>query len=283
MDDDVQPMSKQPLPPIVSAEHLTDRQDIVFCDVRWYLDRTPGRQKYNEGHIPGAIFVDLDEHLATLPRKSQGRHPMPAAASFAASMGALGISHNTAVVAYDDSGGMSAGRLVWMLRIVGHDAALLDGGLQAWPTQLDTFPTVREAVDHPIREWPHELFANADAAGRAGETPDETLVDARSPDRFSGENEPVDPQAGHIPGAINLPFAANLAESGYFRSPEQLRAQFENAGCAAGQATVMYCGSGVSACHNLLAFEHAGLGKARLYAGSWSQWSNSDDRPVATD
>ena len=132
MDDDVQPMTGKPFPPIVSLEEVRDLEGVIFCDVRWYLDRTPGRQKYNEGHIPGAIFVDLDEHLATLPRKSQGRHPLPAAASFAASMGALGISHRDPVVAYDDSGGMSAGRLVWMLRLVGHNAALLDGGLNAW-------------------------------------------------------------------------------------------------------------------------------------------------------
>lgn len=276
-------MNTNRLPPIVSLEQLSNRQDAVFCDVRWYLDRTPGRQKYNEGHIPGAIFVDLDEHLATLPRKSEGRHPMPAAASFASSMGSLGISHKTPVVAYDDSGGMSAGRLVWMLRIVGHDAALLDGGLQAWTGELETHSSVREAVDHPIREWPQELFADADAAELAGQTSGETLVDSRSPDRFSGEYEPVDPQAGHIPGATNLPFANNLAANGYFQSPDELRERFERAGCGSEQSTVMYCGSGVSACHNLLAFEHAGLGKARLYAGSWSQWSNSDDRPVETN
>jgi len=274
-------MSIHSLPPIVSLEELENHKDAVFCDVRWYLDRTPGREKYNEGHIPGAIFVDLDEHLATLPRKSQGRHPMPAAASFAASMGSLGISHTTPVVAYDDSGGMSASRLVWMLRIVGHNAGLLDGGLKAWTSDLETFPNVRKAVDHPIREWPQELFADADAAAVAGQKTDQTLVDSRSPDRFSGEYEPVDPQAGHIPGATNLPFANNLTSNGYFQSPGELRERFEGAGCGSEQSTVMYCGSGVSACHNLLAFEHAGLGKARLYAGSWSQWSNSDGRPVS--
>ena len=275
-------MTTQSLSPIVTAEEIANRSDIVVCDVRWYLDRTPGRQKYNEGHIPGSIFVDLDEHLATLPSKSEGRHPMPAAASFAASLGSLGISHEDPVVAYDDSGGMSAGRLVWMLRVLGHDAALLNGGLQAWTGDLDTFPYVREAVDHPIREWPTRMFVDADAAAQAGDDPSQVLIDSRNPDRFSGENEPVDPRAGHIPGAINLPFAQNLAPDGFFESPEQLRQRFENAGCIGESATVMYCGSGVSACHNLLAFEQAGLGKARLYAGSWSQWSNSEDRPVET-
>ena len=275
-------MTTQLLPPIVTFEELAGRTDVVLCDVRWYLDRTPGRNKYNEGHIPGSIFVDLDEHLATLPRKSEGRHPLPAAASFAASLGSLGISHEDPVVAYDDSGGMSAGRLVWMLRVLGHDAALLDGGLQGWTGELETLPRVRDAVDHPIREWPTELFADADAAALAGNDPSHVLIDARSPDRFSGENEPVDPKAGHIPGAINLPFSQNLSPDGFFESPEQLRQRFENAGCTEGSATVMYCGSGVSACNNLLAFEHAGLGKALLYAGSWSQWSNGADRPVET-
>ena len=275
-------MTTQLLPPIVTFEELAGRTDVVLCDVRWYLDRTPGRNKYNEGHIPGSIFVDLDEHLATLPRKSEGRHPLPAAASFAASLGSLGISHEDPVVAYDDSGGMSAGRLVWMLRVLGHDAALLDGGLQGWTGELETLPRVRDAVDHPIREWPTELFADADAAALAGNDPSQVLIDARSPDRFSGENEPVDPKAGHIPGAINLPFSQNLSPDGFFESPEQLRQRFENAGCTEGSATVMYCGSGVSACNNLLAFEHAGLGKALLYAGSWSQWSNGADRPVET-
>lgn len=275
-------MTTQLLPPIVTVEELAGRTDVVLCDVRWYLDRTPGRNKYNEGHIPGSIFVDLDEHLATLPRKSEGRHPLPAAASFAASLGSLGISHEDPVVAYDDSGGMSAGRLVWMLRVLGHDAALLDGGLQGWTGELETLPRVRDAVDHPIREWPTELFADADAAALAGNDPSQVLIDARSPDRFSGENEPVDPKAGHIPGAINLPFSQNLSPDGFFESPEQLRQRFENAGCTEGSATVMYCGSGVSACNNLLAFEHAGLGKALLYAGSWSQWSNGADRPVET-
>ena len=275
-------MTTQLLPPIVTVEELAGRTDVVLCDVRWYLDRTPGRNKYNEGHIPGSIFVDLDEHLATLPRKSEGRHPLPAAASFAASLGSLGISHEDPVVAYDDSGGMSAGRLVWMLRVLGHDAALLDGGLQGWTGELETLSRVRDAVDHPIREWPTELFADADAAALAGNDPSKVLIDARSPDRFSGENEPVDPKAGHIPGAINLPFSQNLSPDGFFESPEQLRQRFENAGCTEGSATVMYCGSGVSACNNLLAFEHAGLGKALLYAGSWSQWSNGADRPVET-
>ncbi len=282
MDDDVRPMSERVLPPIVTIDDIAHHDDIIFCDVRWYLDRTPGRQKFNEGHIPGAIFVDLDEHLATLPQKTQGRHPMPAAASFAASMGALGISHHDRVVAYDDSGGMSAGRLVWMLRVLGHRAALLDGGLHAWSGALETGSSHRQAVDHPIRPWPAELLVNADEAAAAGTNPNRILIDSRSPDRYFGENEPVDPRAGHIPGAINLPFGDNLTDNGFFRSSHELRAHFTKAGLAEGDVPVMYCGSGVSACNNLLAFEYAGLGHALLYPGSWSQWSNDNDRPVET-
>jgi thiosulfate/3-mercaptopyruvate sulfurtransferase len=282
MDDDVRPMSERELPPIVTIDSIAHDDDIIFCDVRWYLDRTPGRQKFNEGHLPGAIFVDLDEHLATLPQKTQGRHPMPAAASFAASMGALGISHQDRVVAYDDSGGMSAGRLVWMLRILGQQAALLDGGLHAWSGDLEAGPRDRQAVDHPIRPWPPRLLVDADEAAVAGTDPKRVLIDSRNPDRYFGDNEPVDPQAGHIPGAINLPFGDNLTGDGWFRTPQQLRAHFEEAGLVDGDVPVMYCGSGVSACNNLLAFEHAGLGQAVLYAGSWSQWSNDQDRPVET-
>jgi thiosulfate/3-mercaptopyruvate sulfurtransferase len=282
MDDDVRPMSERELPPIVTIDNIAHDEDIIFCDVRWYLDRTPGRQKFNEGHIPGAIFVDLDEHLATLPQKTRGRHPMPAAASFAASMGALGIGHHDRVVAYDDSGGMSAGRLVWMLRILGQQAALLDGGVNAWSGDLETGPHDRRAVDHPIRPWPLRLLADADEAAVAGTDPNRVLVDSRNPDRYFGENEPVDPQAGHIPGAINLPFGGNLTDNGSFHTPQQLRERFEQAGLGDGDVPVMYCGSGVSACNNLLAFEHAGLGQAVLYAGSWSQWSNDQDRPVET-
>ena len=281
MDDDVRPMSEQ-LSPIVAVDDVAQRDDIIFCDVRWYLDRTPGRRKFHEGHIPGAIFVDLDEHLATLPQKTRGRHPMPAAASFAASMGALGIGHHDPVVAYDDSGGMSAGRLVWMLRILGHQAALLDGGLGAWPGELEIGPRDRQGVDHPIRPWPNQLLADTDEAAEAGMNSDRVLIDSRSPDRYFGDNEPVDPQAGHIPGAINLPFGDNLTNDGRFCPPDELRARFEKAGLAEGDVPVMYCGSGVSACHNLLAFEHAGLGQALLYPGSWSQWSNDNDRPVET-
>ena len=270
-----------PLPPIVAPEAIDDRDDIVLCDVRWYLDRRPGHVPYSEAHIPGAIYVDLDEHLAFHPMKSQGRHPMPAAASFAASLSTLGIGPDDTVVAYDDQNGMSAGRLVWMLRITGHDAALLDGGLQGWPGQFESGHRRRRPVFHPIRPWPEDLMVDIDAASEAGASDRTVLADSRAPERYRGDEEPVDPRAGHIPGAINLPFGANIGEDGRFLSPEDLRARFEGAGISEAAETVFYCGSGVSACNNLLAFEHAGLGRAKLFPGSWSQWAHDVDRPVS--
>jgi len=270
------------LDPIVGPEVLRTRSDIVVADVRWYLDRRPGRAAYQEGHIPRAIYVDLDEHLAFLPMKSQGRHPIPTPASFATSLGSLGIGPDDTVVAYDDQHGMSAGRLVWMLRITGHDAALLDGGLQGWPFELATGEERRRSVFHPIRPWPDQLLVDADTAGAAGGDPHVVLVDARAPERYRGDTEPVDPKAGHIPGAVNLPFGGNIGPDGRFLDPADLRARFASAGITSADDAIVYCGSGVSACNNLLAMEQAGLGRARLYGGSWSQWSNDPDRPVAT-
>jgi thiosulfate/3-mercaptopyruvate sulfurtransferase len=270
------------LPPVIGAEVLIDRPDIILCDVRWYLDRTPGRDAYFSGHIPGAIYVDLDEHLATLPTISGGRHPMPAAASFALSMGSLGIKESDTVVAYDDTNGMSAGRLVWMLRILGCDAALLDGGIKRYPHQLETGNFRRLSVFRPIIEWPPEFLATADDAGAAGSNKVDVLVDSRASDRFFGENEPVDPKAGHIPGAVNAPFGDNTSDDGKFFLPAELYSRFAELGVSDQNSTVVYCGSGISACNNLLAIEYAGLGKARLYAGSWSQWSRDEQRPIAT-
>ena len=283
MDDNVQPMTCNPLlPPIIGAEVLIDRPDIILCDVRWYLDRTPGRDAYFSGHIPGAIYVDLDEHLATLPTISGGRHPMPAAASFAISMGSLGIKESDTVVAYDDTNGMSAGRLVWMLRILGWDAALLDGGIKGYPHQLETGNFRRLSVFRPIVQWPSEFLATADDAAAAGSNKVDVLVDSRTSDRFFGENEPVDPKAGHIPGALNAPFGDNTNDDGKFFLPSELYSRFAKIGVSDQNNTVVYCGSGVSACNNLLAIEYAGLGKARLYAGSWSQWSRDEQRLIET-
>jgi thiosulfate/3-mercaptopyruvate sulfurtransferase len=266
------------LGPIVDAGDL-GRLDAVLCDVRWYLDGRSGRGAYEAGHLPGAVFVDLDRDLTAPPSTTQGRHPLPTAEAFAAALGALGVGPDDAVVAYDDSGGMSAGRLVWMLRVLGQPAALLDGGIGAWDGPLEAGSATRPPVECPVRPWPDGAFAGIEevAAAAAGGI----VLDARAPERYRGEVEPVDPRAGHVPGARNAPFAANLGDGGRFRSPDDLRAHYEELGVGEAAGVVAYCGSGVSACHDLLAMEHAGLGRGRLYVGSWSQWS-ATGRPAAT-
>ena len=260
------------------ADRSTDCGDTVLCDVRWYLDGRSGLEAYESGHLPGAVFVDLDEDLTGPPGPEEGRHPLPSAAAFARSMGELGIGPDDTVVAYDDSGGMSAGRLVWMLRVLGQQAALLDGGVAAWDGPLEARSTVRTPVDVAVRPWPDRAFVDIDEVAAGAD--DRVLLDARAPERFRGEVEPVDPRAGHVPGALNAPFTANLAD-GRFRPADELAEGYRALGVRDGADVVVYCGSGVSACHDLLAMEHAGLGRGRLYVGSWSQWSHTD-RPAAT-
>ena len=272
------------LPPIITPDELNELQadrNVVICDVRWYMDNRSGQEAYLEGHLPGAIFVDLDEHLTAPPRPSAGRHPLPAAASLATGLGALGISADDVVVAYDDAAGMSAGRLAWMLRILGQPAALLDGGIQLWPGDLEQVINRRPSVFCPIRPWPTDCLASADETELAAQR-GERVLDARAAERFRGDVEPIDRKAGHIPGAVNHPFSTNLDDSGRFLSSDELRSRYEATGVTESTSTIVYCGSGVSACHNLLAMERAGLTQARLYPGSWSQWSRDDSRSVAT-
>lgn len=275
------------LPPIVSAEWLAERlatntaesSRIRVVDVRWYLDGSPGHAAYLSGHIPGAVFVDLDTVLAAPATAADGRHPLPTPEVFADGLGAAGIGPNDIVVAYDDRSGISAGRLVWMLRIIGASAALLDGGLPAWDGALSTGAESLPPVRRQAVAWPADALATADeveAVVDAGGV----VIDARAPERYRGETEPIDPRAGHIPGAINLPFTDNLDDQERFRPAEQLGHRFSEAG--AGGEAIMYCGSGVSACHNVLAMEAAGLDRPRLYVGSWSQWSSDSSRPAAT-
>ncbi|MDH3682066.1 MAG: sulfurtransferase [Acidimicrobiia bacterium] len=272
------------LPPIVSADWLANRLaepgpegSIVLADVRSYLDGRDGHAAYLEAHLPGAVFVDLDGVLAAPASPAEGRHPMPTPETFADGLGAAGIGADDPVVAYDDLGGMIAGRLVWMLRILGRPAALLDGGITAWPGPTEPGAVSRPPVERPVTPWPAEAIVSIDqvdahlAAGRL-------LVDSRAPERYRGETEPIDPRAGHIPGAVNAPFADNLGEGKRFRSPEDLRRRFDELG--ANGDTVFYCGSGVSACNNVLAMEAAGHPRPRVFVGSWSQWSNDPDRPA---
>lgn len=273
-----------PLPPVVSAAELSGRDDIVLCDVRWYLDGRSGYDAYLEGHIAGAIWVDLAAHLSAHGEPAHGRHPLPTAESFAASLGVLGIGPDDPVVAYDDLNGTAAGRMVWMLRVLGHDAALLDGGLGSWTGATETAPNTRAACECPARAWPEGAFVDIDAAADAGTDPVAVLIDARGGDRYRGETEPVDPRPGHIPGAVNVPMTDNLGSKGRFADAATLRARYGAEGVqAAGDANnaVVYCGSGVSACMDALAMERAGLGRPQVYIGSWSQWSNTD-RPAET-
>ncbi|OJF15562.1 sulfurtransferase [Couchioplanes caeruleus] len=264
--------------PVVDFPWVAERGDgVVLADVRWYLDGRSGRQAYENGHLPGAVFVDLDRWLARPASPADGRHPLPDPEVFAEGMAAAGIGDGDTVVAYDDAGGVVAARLVWMLRATGHDAALLDGGLTAYEGPLVSGPAGRTPAVFTPRPWPGDRLADLEATAGG----DAVVLDARDRERFRGDAEPVDPRAGHIPGARNLPCRENVDERGRFLSVPELRERFAAVGLRDGSDVVSYCGSGVTACHNLLAMEHAGLGIGRLYPGSWSQYS-ATDRPAAT-
>ena len=262
------------------------RAEVVLADVRWYLDGRSGPEAFAAGHLPGAAFVDLDGDLAgpASADGTSGRHPLPSPEAFAAAMGRLGIGDATAVVAYDDSGGGTAGRLVWMLRVTGHDAALLDGGLAAWDGPLETgegaAPTPAALTVVP---WPTSALARADEVAALAVSSQAAVLDARGPERFRGDSEPVDRRAGHVPGARNAPWHGNLdPATGRFLPAAELRRRFAALGVTEGADVVNYCGSGVSACANVLALEAAGYEGARLFVASWSGWSADPARPVAT-
>jgi thiosulfate/3-mercaptopyruvate sulfurtransferase len=271
--------------PIVPAEWVHDHlAEVLLADVRWYLDGRSGREAYLAGHLPGAVWIDLDAVLAAPPSASQGRHPLPASQTFAQGLGQAGIGDRATVVAYDDAGGMAAGRLVWMLRALGERAALLDGGLGAWTRPVEAGEVNLPPVLFTARSWPAELLATADGAAVAVAR-GAVLLDARAPERYRGDIEPLDARAGHVPGAVNAPFGANLDRStGRFLTAAQLRQRYQGLGVDPEREVIVYCGSGVSACHDLLAMEAAGFDPAlaRLYPGSWSQWAADPSRPVAT-
>ncbi len=267
------------VPPVVDIAWVSGQgSGLVLADVRWYLDGRSGREAFERGHLPGAVFVDLDKWLSGDPGAGRGRHPLADPEVFAAGMSMLGIGDDTVVVAYDDQGGVVAARLVWMLRVTGHDAALLDGGLRAYPGQLTADAPEEVPAYFTARPWPPGLLADIDDAS----DPSNVVLDARDRDRYHGHNEQVDPQAGHIPGALSLPCRENVDTDGRFLPVEVLRQRFGGAGIASGKPVVSYCGSGVTACHNLLALELCGFGLGRLYPGSWSQYSATPGRPVAT-
>ncbi|WP_040161866.1 sulfurtransferase [Nigerium massiliense] len=263
------------VPPVVSASWLTDHPDAVVADVRYYFDGRSGRDAYVHGHLPGAAFIDLAADLAGPSDPRMGRFPLPTPQVFAEAMRRAGISNDSTVVAYDDAGGMFAARLVWMLRMIGVDAAVLDGGIEAYdgPLQSGVLEGVQPG-DFSIRPWqPADLATIDDAAQQ------DLVLDARPTTAYTGEDDP-DARSGHIPGAVSAPASQNLA-SGRFRAPQELAERFEKLGVDDASRVVSYCGGGISACHNLVAMEYAGLGRGRLYPGSWSQYVNTE-RPVAT-
>lgn len=279
--------SSQLMPPLVSADWLREhRSEVIVADVRWYLDGRSARDAYTAGHLPGALFVDMDTDLSDHGQPaSMGRHPLPSPEQFATAMSRLGIDGTTPVVAYDDSAGGTSGRFVVMLRSLGLPAAMLDGGMAAWGTPLDTgAPSGVEPALFVPRPWPADRFVWVDTVNDISNSRRRALLlDARAGERFRGESEPVDPRPGHIPGARNAPWAANLDPStGRFRGADALRAHYVSLGVSTDAEVVCYCGSGVSACADVLAIEYAGFPAPRLFVPSWSGWSSTPGLPAAT-
>jgi thiosulfate/3-mercaptopyruvate sulfurtransferase len=264
--------------PLVSADwlsdHLTDG-DLRVIDFRWYLTGRSGHDEYLRGHIPGAVFIDLE--AVTAPQ-GPGRHPLPGSDQFEAEMRKAGVSEPTRVVVCDDVGGSVAARLWFLLGWFGHRAqAVLDGGLKAWTGTLQE-GAVPVAPGHFRAKHPDRArVLDFDAVSHLRGVP---LIDARAGERYRGEKEPVDPKAGHIPGALSGPWTDNLGPGGRFKPAAELRDRFSALGADGESGAVVYCGSGVNACHHLLALEIAGLRGGRLYEGSWSDWSHHD-APVA--
>lgn len=271
------------------AEHLADPGWAIF-DCRFSLaDKESGRRSYLQSHIPGAVYAHVEEDLSApvMPGKT-GRHPLDTPDQVARAFSRLGISRDKQIVAYDDTGGaIGAARLWWMLRWMGVEScAVLNGGWQAW--QQAGLPVRGGEERLPPSQFavsPHpELVVTADQVDAIRRDPDWRLLDVRAIERYQGKNETIDPVAGHIPGALSAPYANNLSTTGELRSKEELYMIYSDLlGSAPANHTVVYCGSGVSAAQTLLAIEHAGLGKARLYSGSWSDWITDPKRPIETE
>jgi thiosulfate/3-mercaptopyruvate sulfurtransferase len=268
--------------PLVDADWLDAHlAEVRVVDVRWYLGGPPGRQAYDEGHIPGAVFLDLDTDLSAPASVADGRHPLPTPEAFALALGRVGIAAGEQVVAYDDRGGSTAARLWWLLHALGEPVAVLDGGLPAWPGPVSTDePQYRRVVRDP-RPWPAASFVGADTVAVRVAHAAATVLDARSAERYAQGDPAVDPRPGHVPGSVSAPWGDNLdPATGLFLPPDELRERFAALGATG--PVIAYCGSGVTACHDLLALKLAGADGLALYAGSWSQWANDPARPVET-
>jgi thiosulfate/3-mercaptopyruvate sulfurtransferase len=280
-------MSTRTLIDAAALEALLGDARLRLFDCRFDLGRPDyGRAAYLDEHLPGAIHADLNADLAAPVTATSGRHPLPAPEEFAARLRAWGVNADSRVVAYDDGNGAYASRLWWMLRWLGHDdVAVLDGGMRRW---LQLGLPLTEDVPSPVpgdfvaRPRPR-MVVDAAAVLAATSDPAVRILDARAPERYRGEVEPIDKVAGHVPGARNHPFATSLDSQGRFLPPHALRASLAaSLEGVAPESTIVYCGSGVTACHVLIALEHAGLTGAMLYPGSWSEWSGDPSRPVAT-
>ncbi len=255
---------------------------LKVVDSRWALDASC-RAAFTQAHIPGAVYLDADDDLAAPPVATGGRHPLPAPVAFAATMSAAGIGDGDAVVVYDAAQGSHAVRLWWMLTVTGHRAAVLDGGLQAWGGPLEDGTRRPTPAVFAARPWPEASLADADQVRAAIADESAVVLDARAPERYTGEVEPIDAKAGHIPGAVNAPWAGNLdPATGRFLAPEVLAERFEGLGAQGGESSIVQCGSGITALHDALAMRIAGLPMPRLYVGSWSDWISGPDRPIAT-
>lgn len=275
---------------VISAEELSSHihdNSWVVVDCRFTLtDTSAGRRAYDEGHIPGARYIHLDDDLASPSTENTGRHPLPDPEVLAKKLGELGIDNDTQVVAYDDTFGAMASRLWWLLRWMGHDkVALLDGGLPAWTRKKLPLSKENPEIDRKtfIPSVRDDMVVDMVSMQAIVADSSKIVLDARAEERFTGEVEPLDKVAGHIPGALNLPYEDNLDIDGTFMSAEELVDEYKNAiGNKGGKDVIMMCGSGVTACHNLVAMEIAGLKGARLYAGSWSEWITKPENPVET-
>jgi thiosulfate/3-mercaptopyruvate sulfurtransferase len=274
--------AQRPMAAFVTADDVLAAGDqMVLADVRWSLDGSQGRKEHLSATIPGAVFVDLDADLAAPPSPLGGRHPLPDPEVFAVALGRLGIGDHDPVVAFDQGPGTVAARLVWMLRVIGQPAAVLDGGLAAWPDPLAPGGARRPPVTRTAVPWPADRLADADlvasllAAGAA------VLLDAREPARYRGEHEPVDARPGHVPGAVNLPTSA-LVRDGRLVPPAELRRHLTAVDATSAEELITSCGSGVTACFDALVLEELGIEGVRLFPGSWSAWSADRRRPAAT-
>ncbi|WP_295104523.1 sulfurtransferase [uncultured Microbacterium sp.] len=259
---------------------LTSETPVRVIDVRWRLDRPDGREDYLAGHIPGAVFVPLATELATHGEPSDGRHPLPSTATLQDAARRWGVNRGDVVVAYDDAKGVSASRAWWLLRQGGVDVRVLDGGIRAWTAA--GLPVADDDVQaEPGDVVLDEIGGDAISIDEAASFVDTgVLLDARAPDRYRGEHEPFDPIAGHIPGALNVPMAAHLDAEGRILDTDTLQATFAALGVTEGTPVAAYCGSGITAAHTALVLDEIGI-EAKVFPGSWSQWSNTPGRPVA--